>query len=269
MLVKLDERITTDRMGRSRRAKICVFKCDHCDSQFERKYQIAHLRTLHLCSVNCRTQATKVGGAIQKKQRQTLLSHYGVDHPQKSARVRDKTKRTVLERYGVTNALLLGSPNSIEACEKRHETMKKTGGYVKASKKCHETMKKNGTYGRLSKQETMLYDLLVEKFGENDVKRQVLVNDRWPIDFYVRSIDTYIQYDSEYWHGLDRPIDVIMTSQNPRDGGIYRNWLSDRAKDKWFSVQKLNLIRIVHGRTKTDLESLRAKLETILKAKAR
>src|SRR6478735_2487862 len=179
MLVKLDERITTDRMGRSRRAKICVFKCDHCDSQFERKYQIAHLRTLHLCSVNCRTQATKVGGAIQKKQRQTLLSHYGVDHPQKSARVRDKTKRTVLERYGVTNALLLGSPNSIEASEK-----------------CHETMKKNGTYGRLSKQETMLYDLLVEKFGENDVKRQVLVNDRWPIDFYVRSIDTYIQYDS-------------------------------------------------------------------------
>jgi hypothetical protein len=35
----------------------------------------------------------------------------------------------------------------------------------------------------------------------------------WPVDFYVKSINTYIQYDSEYWHGLDRSIDVMMASQ--------------------------------------------------------
>jgi len=264
MLQRIDERTNTDRLGRKHKRKVMCFQCDHCGHLFETKYNAWRLLTLHMCSSLCRVQANRSGGVIQEKQRQTALAHYGVDHPLKSRTVRDKIKRTLFERYGVENALKLCSPNSPEACKKRHETMKKTGGYTRSAQKCHETMKKNGTYGRISKQETMLYDLLVEKFGEQDVERQVLVNERWPIDFYINSIDTYVQYDSEYWHGLDRPIELIATSQNSRDRGIYCNWLSDRTKNDWFSSEKLNLVRIVHGRGKISRDNMMRKLEAIL-----
>jgi hypothetical protein len=68
----------------------------------------------------------------------------------------------------------------------------------------------------------------------------------WPIDFYVKSIDTYIQFDGEYWHGLDRPLEEIQKFKTSRDRRIFEGWNRDREQDKWFREQGLKLNRITN-----------------------
>jgi len=107
-------------------------------------------------------------------------------------------------------------------------------------------MKRNGTYKK-STPEDALHELLVVKFGHVD--RQVAIpGKRWLIDFYVPSIDTYVQFDGAYWHGLDRPIELVAEGRTPRDVQIYRKWLADREQDAWFQQQNMRLVRI------TDVE---------------
>lgn len=74
--------------------------------------------------------------------------------------------------------------------------------------------------------------------------RQVNVSKFWVIDFYIKTIDTYLQFDGVYWHGLDRPIDEIRQSDKGRDKAIYRKWLVDRQQEKWFKDQGKRLVRI-------------------------
>lgn len=92
-----------------------------------------------------------------------------------------------------------------------------------------------------SKAEARFGDLLRERFGE--IKHQKWVNG-WPIDFYIPSIDTYVQFDGVYWHGLDRPIELIRASKLVRDQAIVKKWETDRKQDEWFATQRLRLVRI-------------------------
>jgi len=110
-------------------------------------------------------------------------------------------------------------------------------------------MKRNGTY-RKSQPEDGLHEYLVKRFG--NVERQKHVNG-WPIDFYVPSLDTYVQLDGVYWHGLDRPIEEIRGSSVPRDQQIVRKWETDRKQDAWFVEQGIRLMRI------TDVDFIKGK----------
>ena len=105
-------------------------------------------------------------------------------------------------------------------------------------------MKANCTYGKSSKPEEKLYTLLCAWFDVDNVSRNVFVNSRWPIDFYIKSIDTYVQLDGIYWHGLDRPIEVIAEHRTKRDAQIHKKWLTDREQNRWFSEREMNLVRV-------------------------
>jgi hypothetical protein len=111
---------------------------------------------------------------------------------------------------------------------------------LETQQKRHETLRKNGTYGS-SKPEEECYQQLCEKFTH--VERQVRVH-RWPIDFYIVSIDTYIQFDGIYWHGLDRPIEEIAQHKTKHDVQIHKKWLTDREQDLWFRENNLRLVRL-------------------------
>jgi hypothetical protein len=143
----------------------------------------------------------------------------------------DVRAQTNVVRYGfpcpMTQAYVKEMANSPDRCAKRHETMKR-----------------NGTY-RSSKAEETCYEALCELFGVNDVERQVIVPEkRWLIDFCVKSIDTYVQFDGEYWHGLDRPIEVIAEHRTPRDVQIHKKWMTDREQDEWFRTRGMKLVRV-------------------------
>lgn len=109
--------------------------------------------------------------------------------------------------------------------------------------KSHESRKASGAYAKQSKAEDAFHAVLIELFGNDDVERWKLVQ-RWPIDFYVKSLDTYIQFDGEYWHGLDRPIELIRTSMKPRDRAIVGKWETDRRQVAWFAEHGMRLVRV-------------------------
>jgi hypothetical protein len=105
-------------------------------------------------------------------------------------------------------------------------------------------MKQRGTYVG-SSVEDVFYQFLCDQFGKHDVDRQITIpKTKWAIDFYVRSIDTYVQLDGVYWHGLDRSIEEIAKRKTNRDIVIHKKWLTDREQEQWFSNAKLRLIRI-------------------------
>lgn len=166
---------------------------------------------------------------IRSKARKTLFEHYGSDYPQQVSEIREQTKRTNVSRYGVENTLQL-------------EISRERSNLPETHAKRYQTMKLNGTYGK-SKVEDELYKVLCDLFGMNNIQRQVIIN-KWPIDFYVLCVNSYIQLDGVYWHGLDRPIETIAEHKTKRDAQIHRKWITDREQDRWFSEKDLMLVRI-------------------------
>jgi hypothetical protein len=63
------------------------------------------------------------------------------------------------------------------------------------------TKRKNGTFNT-SKPEDKSYELLCEKFDKDDIIRQYK-SEKYPFncDFYVKSIDTYIECNFNWTHG--------------------------------------------------------------------
>lgn len=103
-------------------------------------------------------------------------------------------------------------------------------------------MKRNGSYFN-SSSEHAFFAHLVCKFGQENVERQAVIN-KWPIDFYVKTIDAYVQFDGEYWHGLDRPLENIAKFATPRDKTILRKFQIDREQDVWFQTHHKTFIRV-------------------------
>jgi len=133
--------------------------------------------------------------------------------------------------HGVSNASQLPDAhrwlNTPQACAKRHETMKQRGSYVK------------------SLSEDAYHICLCELHGSENILRQVTVpGTRWAIDFYIKSTNTYVQFDGAYWHGLDRSLEEIVQHRTKRDVVIHRKWLTDREQDEWFKTHGLKLVRI-------------------------
>ena len=114
---------------------------------------------------------------IFEKAKKTNLKKYGTEHYIATKECREKSKNTLLKRYGVLYPT---------QCEKF-----KLKGY--------ETKKLNGTFGK-SKEEDKMFELLQEKFGE--VKRQYN-SEKYPFicDFYIVSLDLYIEYQGFWNHG--------------------------------------------------------------------
>lgn len=173
---------------------------------------------------------------VKQARKQTWLEHYGVDNPFGSNIIRAKIQATMLEHHGTEYYV------QTDAFKQR---MRET--IVERSTKAHATMKRNGTYGKPSKPEEACYRALCELFGGEDIERQVWVH-RWAIDFHVKSINTYVQLDGVYWHGLDRPLEVIAEHRTKRDVIINRKWLTDREQERWFAENGHKLVRI------TDVE---------------
>lgn len=165
---------------------------------------------------------------IKEKKRQSSIIRYGVDNVSQAEEVKALKRQTSQERYGVENPFqskeLMSKVDRVFSYRKRLDTMK-----------CEGTLRK-------SKVEDRLHTLLCEAYG--DVERQVIVNDRWPIDFYIKQLDIYIQFDGEYWHGLDRPIELIAEHKTSQDAAIHKKWLTDREQDIWFKSNGLRLFRI-------------------------
>ncbi len=172
------------------------------------------------------------------------------DNPFTKPEVREKIRRTTFDRYGVTCALM-----NTDIQEKRKFTMLQRYGatstfgssslrhkfnFKEMAKKRHITMKCEGTYKKSREEDD--FARYLEKFG--NIERNKIIDGRWPIDFYLVEYDVYVQYDGVYWHGLDRPINIIAEHSTKRDVMIHKKWLTDREQESWFKEHDMRLIRV-------------------------
>lgn len=215
----------------------------------------------------------------KEKAKETFLEHYGVDHPFKAEEVKEKIKQTNLNKYGVEYPAqnfdlhkkmsdttyerygvecMFTHPDvrrrALETTEKRYgakffwgtDAHKVVVNDPVYQARVHETKKKNGTYVN-SKVEQLCYEVLCTAYGEENVTRHPIING-WEIDFYVNSVNAYVQLDGVYYHGLDRPADEIKLFKTPTDVTIYGTMLRDQKQNDWFYKNNVHLVRI------TDLE---------------
>ncbi len=273
MLICVSTKTTVDRMGRTWNAIFGKFQCDTCQIEFEKKTNHVILkRPTHYCSMTCFRLGNRKHGATDLARKKTCLERYGVEHPMidptsdyrrkrdktmlkryghtiptKSDVVKTKTQRTCQERYGVPFPMM---NESIKA--RMVESLKQNDLQAIAIKRI-DTMKRNNSFKK-SRAEDKMYALLVEQFGNDDVERNKRPEGTaWPIDFYVKSIDTWIQVDGVYWHGLDGQLEKHRERSrlDKRSRIIVYKWETDRRQEFWFAERGMKLARF------TDKETLR------------
>lgn len=124
---------------------------------------------------------------------------------------------------------------------------------ISMSKKTHET----------SKAEEDLYIILCENFGLKNVCRDELLNGQ-RVDFFIKTLDIYIQLDGEYWHGLNRKLEIIKKSKTQHDKKIYDQICRDKKLNQFCKKNKIKLVRI----TDKEFEKMSEKqiIKEILKA---
>lgn len=205
---------------------------------------------------------------IRQKSKLTMINRYGVDNPQKSPEIQLRTRKTCLTKYGAENPFAstmcraksiqtwlknYGVNNPTKSCiikEKVRQTCYKRYGYFSSSQspviqqKIVKSFLVKGK-GFISKVEFRCLKQLQELFG--DVQHQVTVNG-WLIDFYIKSINTYLQLDGVYWHGLLLTQIQLDNPDSKREKDIVRKWKRDHEQIEWFKQNSLQLVRI------TDLD---------------
>lgn len=255
-----------------------LLRCDGCQREYESRKRSRDIKnSTHWCSRKCFGIGMRSGGHIRNLAEKTWLKNWGTTTPVRHPDVEAKRLATCQERFGTTSPMQvddfkkLRRQNNIQkygvenpAClastiDKMHQTNIERYGaksplkhpvvynrvnWTEAVRKNHETMKRNGSY-RKSRAEDRMYELLLKQFNTTDVERQCKPKGtNWPIDFYVKSIDTWIQVDGVYWHGLDRPIEEHVTSNLPRSLSIIGKWHVDRAQDAWLAERNMKLVRV-------------------------
>ena len=108
------------------------------------------------------------------------------------------------------------------------------------------TLKNKGSLSNcVSNIELVFRDLLYETFGGDDVIHWARINN-WIIDFYIMSLDLYVEVDGVYWHGLNKSLSEIKKASKTsiRAKRILKCYFLDRKKDKYFIDNNIKLSRI-------------------------
>ena len=200
--------------------------CLNCDKQVEfigkKKKMYANF-----CCCKCNTLYHDLGHKWQLTQQKYNLEHYGVKYNFQVEKFKKKRTETLLEKYGVEHPLSNNDIHQkfVDTLVKNHNgksvkwiyknvimkksletSLKKYGvEYPMQSKEIQDkfwaTMKKNHSFNR-SIQEDECYEILVNNFGKEDVVRQYKC-DRYPwhCDFYIKSLDLFIECNFHWTHG--------------------------------------------------------------------
>ena len=230
--------------------EIC-FQCDFCGTPFVRSYKkrLLSTKTGHFCSYACsgswkfenKSQSECLHGSSYRDKAQRKIRNTYKDKKQSIVK---KIKETTKAKYGVDNVSKLPHIKK----QKQRTTLSNFGvGHHWSSplirKKIHNTMKENGSYSGISKIQSEFGMLLNNEFGKENVAHSIIKNG-WEIDFYIKSLKAYVQFDGVYWHGLDRSLNEIEKSDKQRDIAILKTVERDASQARWFAQNGLKLIRI-------------------------
>lgn len=188
---------------------------------------------------------------VKEAAKATCVERYGVDNPMKNKDVADKVKATNVERYGVENVFAA----EVIKNKIRMTNLERYGVEFPAQNdNILEAMFDSRQYS-ISDQENEVYEMLVERFGKEDVLRQYK-SEAYPFhcDFYVKSRDLYIEFNGLWTHGghwfSGSDADQLKYGQwleKAEDSTYYRNaidtWVRrDKLKRRTAAENKLNYV---------------------------
>lgn len=143
---------------------------------------------------------------FEKKKTDTIIAKYGVNNYSKTQEfknfikehhdeIEQKKKQTNIDRFGVDSFF-----KTKEHKEFIKEYMKEY--YIDIQKKIYESKKKNNSFNK-SKGEDQVYQELLKKFKKEDIVRQYR-SEKYPFncDFYIKSIDLYIECHFSQFHNF-------------------------------------------------------------------
>lgn len=191
---------------------------------------------------------------INEKKKQTSLKKYNVDNYSKTSEFRNKykskefverittkiynTKKTNQTLYqNIKDKIIESSLNT------RNQHIKENPEYLQnIQEKAYNTKQSNKSFNT-SKAEIEIYNLLLEKFGFDNVEWQYR-SEEYPFncDFYIKSLNLYIEYQGNWTHGSE-PFD----SNNPKHIEILNSWkkkseeINFQGKNKQFYNNAINV----------------------------
>jgi len=171
--------------------------------------------------------------SVKRKIRQTTLKHYGAENIAATEHYRKSVEKTATERYGSVEAF-----NQSMLAKRTKTNLERYGVENPLQRpdvlaKQMTTMQAKGAKRFSSKLEKHVESMLRQAF--DDVHVQKWVNGR-PIDFYLPSLDLYVQVDGEFYHGL--------SERSLKYDFVRANYNSDREQDAWFAANGLRLLRL-------------------------
>lgn len=157
---------------------------------------------------HCSCRCTQLDKAVRDKNKKTCLERYGVDNAGKSKEIKEKQKQTMLSKYGIDNIFKdkdyikscnmkkLGVSNCAklpETIEKRKETLERKYGVNCGFKLAGEFSKSKG--------ELDLFNYI------HSIYPSAISGDRTAIeplelDIFIPELKVGIEYDGDYWHSL-------------------------------------------------------------------
>lgn len=155
----------------------------------------------------------------RKKFIKTSMKIYGTPHPSQNKVIKDKAKQTNLKKYGVDNYTKTQLFKNIISENKKY-----------IMQKVYETKKKNGTLCS-SKIEDKIYILLLSKYP-NAVHSYRSLKYPFNCDFYIPSLDLYIEYQGGWQHGAEP-----FNEHNPKHIEIVNKW-KEKAEEINFKGKK-------------------------------
>ena len=175
-----------------------------------------------------------------EKSKQTKLKKYGDENYNNI----EKNKQTCIERYGV---------DSFSKTKKFKQYMSKLWSNEEYVKKIYDTMKKNRT-SKFSKAENKVYDMLCEKLSKENIIRQHR-SKLYPFncDFYIKSLNMYIEYQGFYTHNfkpynIDDENDIKQAKEflnNPKRHNTWETWtIRDVLKRETARINNLNFVEL-------------------------
>lgn len=196
------------------------------------KGRVKRVRTLQeRYGVSSPNADPNIAAKMQQTLRQTNMARYGVENAMQRADIAAKScanrQKTMLERYGAAN--------SVEVSEIRNRIF----GIRNA----------NGT-SSTSKSEDMLYDMLVNRFGADDVLRNFNGDSRYPfhVDFYIKSLDLFIELNGDRCHN-DHWFDASSVS----DRQTAEAWLKNAEKLEVETGKSSRYRKYLHVWTESDV----------------
>jgi very-short-patch-repair endonuclease len=253
-IVKIEIEEKTAGRNRKYQKKILYLKCDHCDDEYicpeNTKIRACKMQN-HFCSKSCSTKSLQ-NGLLRSKVECTLIEKYGVKGYVTASDFQNKSKKSCLDKYGVDHGMKTKEVKNRlrKICLEKYGKETFLGSDVWRSKVDHKdiarkawlTKIKNGSCST-SRTEENLYLLLCDIFGADDIVRQVYIIRQW-VDFYIKSLNLYLQLDGIYWHGLNRDISQIKNSNIRQDKKIYQNYLRDQKLNSYMKEKGLKMVRI-------------------------